>query len=198
MSVLGLEGSYVADNVDRAMRGEQFGDAGVYMQEQKPVVAGSKRRRESESAAAPSGRSRSKAVESQVASFQGLPNPFAGAGAVPSTEVTQGYYDGERGGDVDMDDGGSLGTGAGYSEDESGEVSSYQPKERKHRKIEGEKTVKPKRLKTHGITSGTYAIPHIPRNPDGTPRLPLPIGIMILRKLGSGLGRRCRISRAAC
>ncbi|ORY91602.1 F/Y-rich N-terminus-domain-containing protein, partial [Leucosporidium creatinivorum] len=93
------------------------------------------------------------------------------------------------------DDTRSFGTGAGYSEDEGAggagggaggaEPKEFVVKERKHRKIEGEKTIKPKRLKTHGITSGTYQIPHVPRNPDGTPRLPIPIGIMILRKLGT-------------
>ena len=187
VAVLGLEGSYVAENVERAMRGEAFGDAGMYVQQdQKPVVAGNKRRRESESATPAGGsRSRSRAAEPQVAAFHGLPNPFAGAGAMVADEYVAPVHQEARRGDVDMDDGGSIGEGAGYSEDEQPDVKEYQPKERKHRKLEGERTVKPKRLKTHGITSGTYNIPHISRNADGTPRLPLPIGIMILRQLGS-------------
>lgn len=44
--------------------------------------------------------------------------------------------------------------------------------------------VKPKRLKASGIVPGTYVIPAIPRNPDRTPRLPLPVGIMVLKSLG--------------
>jgi hypothetical protein len=44
--------------------------------------------------------------------------------------------------------------------------------------------VKPKRLKASGIVPGTYVIPAIPRNPDHTPRLPLPVGIMVLKSLG--------------
>ncbi|KAK4700712.1 hypothetical protein P7C70_g5534, partial [Phenoliferia sp. Uapishka_3] len=57
---------------------------------------------------------------------------------------------------------------------------------RKHRKKEdsGEKTTKTRRLKGHGITSGTFQIPHIQRNADGTPVLPLALGVMVFRSFG--------------
>lgn len=217
VSILGLEGSYVAENVERAMMGEQVLEPGAMYVEQKPVTSGggggTKRRRGSES----SGRAgKSKIVEAPGAVYQGLPNPFAGAGATPipppapveaspAPPPQQQHYgsasasvEPQQHGDVDMDDDTrSFGTGGAYSEDEGAsaaggeagaEPKEFVVKERKHRKIEGEKTIKPKRLKTHGITSGTYQIPHVPRNPDGTPRLPIPIGIMILRKLGSEFG----------
>lgn len=97
----------------------------------------------------------------------------------------------------------SPGSAASYDEDHTGDVSvqsgsglhslhgfspGTQQQPRKHRKAEvnaNDKQIKPKRLKTHGIKSGTYQIPFIHRNPDGTPQLPMSVGIMILRKLGS-------------
>lgn len=205
VGILGLEGSYVAENVERAMLGERFPEPGAVLVESKPSSGGGKRRRGSESGGGGRAvRGKSKTVDPPVAvaAYQGLPNPFAGAGATPvaaspyespqaaygSVEPLQQQHQYGGAGDVDMDDDARSvgGSDAGYSEAESSK--EYQVKaERKHRKIEGEKTIKPKRLKTHGITSGTYSIPFVPRYADGTPRLPLPIGIMILRKLGSEL-----------
>lgn len=67
-------------------------------------------------------------------------------------------------------------------------VPQPQPQPRKHRKSDvppEQRMIKPKKLKTHGITSGTYPIPFVPRTPTGEPVLPMPAGIMVLRKLGS-------------
>lgn len=44
---------------------------------------------------------------------------------------------------------------------------------------------KPKRLKAHTVKSGTFPIPWIPRDQFGQPRLPLKVGVMEIRELGT-------------
>ena len=47
-----------------------------------------------------------------------------------------------------------------------------------------EKAARSKRSKGSVLTPGVHSIPYVPRNPDGTPRLPLAAGIMTLNSLG--------------
>ncbi|KIJ53462.1 hypothetical protein M422DRAFT_154695, partial [Sphaerobolus stellatus SS14] len=46
------------------------------------------------------------------------------------------------------------------------------------------RSTKPKRLKAHTVQSRSYSIPTVPRNPDGSPQLPLNVGIMTVKNLG--------------
>ena len=51
-----------------------------------------------------------------------------------------------------------------------------------------EKPAKAKRPKNAAVVSGTHLVPFTPKNPDGSPRLPLPVSTMVLRNLG---GQSC-------
>ena len=46
------------------------------------------------------------------------------------------------------------------------------------------RTVKPKRLKTHAVTTKSFSIPMVPRDKLGKPMLPLNVGIMTVINLG--------------
>lgn len=211
VAVLGLEGSYVAENVERAMAGERFGEAGasgeVGAGKSSGGGGGTKRRRESSVGGSSTVKAKARAP---IETLQGLPNPFAGFGAVPvgapeptppppSVSASGRHASSQLDNDVDMPDGSQSPGSIMYSEDEDGGAGvDVKPKERRHRKMEGDKVIKPKRVKAHGITSGTFQIPRVPRYPDGTPQLPLPVGIMVLRNLGGELaGARLR-ARLRC
>ena len=143
--------------------------------------------------------------------LQYLPNPFASAGAVPegatmarnsaealaaaqATAVAQQHpiqptYDSPApptpAVDYEVDDGGS---GAEYSEEED-----YKPDISGGGGARGGKggarqsTGPPKKMKKQkasALVPGALSIPFVPRNADGTPRLPLAAGIMTLTALG--------------
>ncbi|GAA6005058.1 hypothetical protein JCM10207_008496 [Rhodosporidiobolus poonsookiae] len=211
VAVLGLEGSSIAANVERALSGETLEAAS------EQPARGSKRRRES-SAGVSKGKGRAPSVAMPPpppAPVNNLPNPFASFGAVPvgssmsrnnaealaassapalpplpaaaptaapDFEPAQTPYED----DIAMDDGMSDGFGAGSDED----GGAYKPAERKRggRKSAGgaeSAGFKPKKVRAHGLTSGTYTIPTIARNPDGTARLPITVGIMTISSLGN-------------
>ncbi|GAA5918493.1 hypothetical protein JCM1841_003265 [Sporobolomyces salmonicolor] len=205
VTVLGVEGSTIATNVERALAGEM-----LEVVSEQP--RGNKRRRESSMGAGSKGKARASVAPPPVVeqpALQHLPNPFAAAGAVPegtammrnnaealaasqaAYSVTTPAYTAPAAVpaaeyDVSMDDGQSVAS-LGFSD---GEGEDYKPTvaARKAGRKSGydgpEKLAKPKKVRAHGITSGTYNIPHIPRNADGTPRLPMPIGTMTLKNLG--------------
>ncbi|GAA6008804.1 hypothetical protein JCM11491_003789 [Sporobolomyces phaffii] len=93
--------------------------------------------------------------------------------------------------EYDLDDGGGGGDGASSDEEED-----YKPNiadgiaggpgaRRAGRQSTGpERGSKSKRGKGSVLGPGVHAIPHVPRNADGTPRLPLAAGIMTLNNLG--------------
>ncbi|GAA5956667.1 hypothetical protein JCM3765_005697 [Sporobolomyces pararoseus] len=92
------------------------------------------------------------------------------------------------GGDYDMEEGGSEGSGVGSG----GEEEDYKPNigggaggRRGGRQSAGpDKPSRSKRSKGSALTPGIVTIPLVPRNSDGTPRLPLAAGIMTLTNLG--------------
>lgn len=195
IAVLGLEGSYVAEDVERALSGDT-----PRALERK--AGGGKRKRESTGDRSSSkGKGKAEVVNPVSAGLQYLPNPFAG----------MGLGDGAMGGRGNPtmiaaqqaaaaalaagtrphveDESRSPGSAMSYDDDEQGGGGSTTAKKHKKAQDSSDKVIKPKRLKTHGITSGTYTIPFIPRNPDGTPELPLPVGIMVLKRLGGEFSR---------
>ncbi|BGP15010.1 hypothetical protein JCM10213_002846 [Rhodosporidiobolus nylandii] len=223
VAVLGLEGSTVALNVERALAGEAFDPAG------EAPARGSKRRRESSSGA---GRGKSRATSASASApaptpapvyaaapapeINNLPNPFAAIGAsipvgetfarnnadalaaasaspapaaatpqplAPSSGPAAATYEE----DASMLDNSDDGFGAAEEEDDGG---AYKPAP--SRRAAGRKSgaegggMKPKKVRAHGLTSGTHKIPPIPRNADGTPRLEdINVGILMLRNLGT-------------
>ncbi|GAA5854516.1 hypothetical protein JCM8547_004871 [Rhodosporidiobolus lusitaniae] len=48
---------------------------------------------------------------------------------------------------------------------------------------------KPKKVKAHGVVSETHKIPPVARNADGTPTLPVQVGMVTVQKLGSVVNR---------
>ena len=48
----------------------------------------------------------------------------------------------------------------------------------------GDKPAKAKRPKNAAVVAGTHLVPFVQKNPDGSPRLPLPVSTMVLRSLG--------------
>lgn len=261
VALLGVDGSNIADNVERALSGEQFGvvSAATVPPEAEPESratasrkTSSKRRRESTTPAPP-----------VRESLQGLPNPFEVALPAPVKQRTPSpspppappaaveqvsaplplpappapapvevktapspapastyplpappplplpvpsaispaqtqhgypsqsayvpqqypsqtsYYDAEM-----SDDGRSLGSGA-YSEDDGGDYGHNPGSKKARRSNSAGGPRKPKRQKVQTATPGTHTIPHIPRNPDGSPRLPLQVGTMLLKNVGS-------------
>ncbi|KAL8277922.1 hypothetical protein RQP46_009741 [Phenoliferia psychrophenolica] len=211
VAVLGLEGSNVAGVVERALAGEQMSSS-VATTSAAPGGGGGKRRRESSSndkspVVGTGGKGKGRppppaaAPEYSVQSQAFFPNPFAGgAGAVPDGAPLLGRQPmtvtvarpalppvAIPAPDVDMDD----------SDDDQDDGEQLGGKtvpggSRKHRAKAvndaagggGSKSAKTRRLTGHGITTGTFQIPFVPRHPDGTPVLPLTLGVMILRKLG--------------
>ncbi|KAM0746395.1 FYRN-domain-containing protein, partial [Meredithblackwellia eburnea MCA 4105] len=43
---------------------------------------------------------------------------------------------------------------------------------------------KPRKIKAQGITTGTFMVPFVQRNPDATPVLPVNVGVFNVRKIG--------------
>ncbi|BGP39021.1 hypothetical protein JCM10450v2_002978 [Rhodotorula kratochvilovae] len=222
VAALGLEGSSIAINVERALAGEALEPAA------EPTARGSKRRRESSSGAGARGKSRASAAAASapvaegppVPMFNNLPNPFAAAGAVPlgaqmarnnaeafaaaatataaseSPVVEQSISVAATPADeadFAMDDAASVGSDGGFVEDDGGDykppaVTSGRARGGARKSdygAAGDKLVKPKKVKQHGLTSGTFSIPPIPRNADGSIRLPMSVGIMQIKSLGA-------------
>lgn len=220
VAVLGLQGSTIAANVERALSGETL-----------EVVSdgprGGKRRREDSQGAGGrrSGRP-STGAEPAVPAFD-LPNPFASIGAAVPVGATMARNNAEAlaaataaeappvaapapgplpvpsstpaappppappAGDIDVamdDDAASVGSAEALAEDDGGDykprVYSAPASGKRGRKSETGAS-RPKKVRQHNLTSGTFAIPHIARNADGTPRLPLSLGIIQVRALGS-------------
>lgn len=174
VAALGLEGSAVAELVERALAGEQL----------EPAHGGTKRRRESSGpeptshAVGTGGMGKGRAYAHQSVAF--LPNPFAGAGAsseprpvAPTAAL-----------DTEMDLATPNSTLDGEQDDDGDAPTAGPSGSRTHPKADAAGTTKTRRLKGHGITSGTFQIPFVQRNPDGSPVLPLALGVMVLRKLG--------------
>lgn len=226
VSLLGLEGSSVALNVERALAGEALVPAASLMTAAEPAARGNKRRREGSSGAGGAGaRGKSRAGAGPAAAsgdaptFNNLPNPFAAVGAVPlGSAMARNNAEalaaaapsqspvvapvaalaGSAEPDMTMDDGASVASGDGLAEDDGGD---YKPGARAGRGgarrsdfgVAGggagaagdNKLVKPKKIKQHNLTSGTFSIPPIPRNADGSIRLPTSVGIMQIKSLGS-------------
>lgn len=212
VAILGLQGSYVAADVERALSGEAI-------REPDPrTVASSKRKRESTGEHA-SSKGKGKAVEAGRAVSTGLrdlPNPFAsfvGTGAAGGrgdpqaiaaetarfsaaaaeaqveNQMEEGYASAGGGSVMSMED--QSYSGAEGSTTPSGPlkapaVVALLPGAKRSRKSTegGEKGPKPRRSKATAVTSGVYTIPHIPRNQDGTPQLPVNAGIMVIKNLG--------------
>ncbi|GAA5971911.1 hypothetical protein JCM11641_001566 [Rhodosporidiobolus odoratus] len=205
VAVLGLEGSNIAGNVERALAGEAL----------QPVAEaparGSKRRRES-SMSVPRGKGRAASASAPVASAppppaNNLPNPFAAIGAsipvgaamsrnnadvlasvsVPpsispaSLAVTHEIAPVAYEDDVAMDE------PLSDDNDPLQEDEDYKPLPKRGGRKSGVESgvMKPKKVRAHGVTSGTHAVPPIIRNPDGTPRLPVHAGILQVRSLGT-------------
>lgn len=220
VAILGVEGSYIAENVERALAGEQFG--AVSRSEDplaQPLQSTSKntgkRKRQSDSP-----------VVQVRESLQGLPNPFSFGAATSSDLKTEqdsdavttiaplpvpshthspraatAYSSYQSPNDQDLDEDARSARSGTYSEDEGGAelyhagdgdasaAPAAAPKPaKKSRKSESGSRPKVKRQRVQAATPGRHTIPHTPRNPDGTPALPLPIGIMVLNNLGGTCG----------
>lgn len=225
VAVLGLAGSAVAHNVERALAGESFDAAAAAASTSLDGgLRGAKRRRESSTGAvvggsgrARGGRASAAATDVSAPGFNNLPNPFALAGAIPvGAPMSRNNADAiaaaaptagaptptavsaapvASGGDIDvaMDDNASVGSAEGPAEEDGGD---YKPttSAATRRAGGGRKSDtgqgKPKRLRQHGLTSGTFSIPPIPRHADGTPVMPIMAGIMSIRNLGSECPKR--------
>ncbi|GAA6064140.1 hypothetical protein JCM10212_005141 [Sporobolomyces blumeae] len=215
VAVLGLEGSTIATTVERALAGEHLqavSDQAMH-QVQQPAARSTKRRRESSSGGA-RGKSRgSTSAAPESVSHQHLPNPFASAGAVPegstmvrnsaealaasqaaaAAELAGGLPTGYEGDapvmtdDYYPDDTASVGSGegAGGYEDDGEDYKPALGKKSGRQSTGPDKPSRPKKVRQQGLAPGTFSVPFVPRNPDGTPRLPLPAGIMTLNKLGT-------------
>lgn len=177
VSVLGLEGSRVAEAVERALAGELM----------VPVKSASER-----------SSSKGKGREilpppPAIASMRDMPNPFAASLPTPiPSSLTQNQEQQsqtlhqaiEVDSDVnymkpkpEFDD--SIGSPAGSA-------MSFEDGNRTEDSAPAKKKIKIKKPKvSSGITSGTFSIPFIPRNEDGTVKLPLPVGTMVLHRLGN-------------
>lgn len=220
VAVLGLGGSAIAHNVERALAGESFDAAAAAASTSADGGSrGAKRRRESSTGAVVGGSGRARAGRASAAAtdvsapgFNNLPNPFALAGAVPvGAPMSRNNADAiaaaaptggaptptavsaapvASGGDIDvaMDDNASVGSAEGPAEEDGGD---YKPTtSAATRRAGGGRRLdtgqgKPKRLRQHGLTSGTFSIPPIPRHADGTPVMPIMAGIMSIRNLGT-------------
>ncbi|GAA5986766.1 hypothetical protein JCM10908_000887 [Rhodotorula pacifica] len=221
VAVLGLAGSAVAHNVERALAGESFDAVASTSADTGP--RGAKRRRESStgvgsgSGRARGGRASAAATDSSAPGFNNLPNPFALAGAIPvGAPMSRNNADAiaaaapvgatpapaaptatvpaeptpvAPSGDIDvaMDDNASVGSGEGAAEEDGGD---YKPATGAGAKRGGGRksdtgAAKPKKVRQHGLTSGTFSIPPIPRHADGTPVMPIMAGIMSIRNLGT-------------
>ncbi|GAA6029854.1 hypothetical protein JCM8097_001080 [Rhodosporidiobolus ruineniae] len=225
VAVLGLRGSTVAANVERALAGEAFEGAS-----DAPAARANKRRRESFTGVARGGGGRARTSASAAAPealappppapVMHLPNPFAAIGAAipvgstmarnnaealaassapapipvelaptpvvepsPAATPAPGGYD-----DDAMD--GEEEDGGGYVDNDDAEDYKPSAKERRaaggSRKSEGlTGQARPKKVRVHGVTSATHQIPPIARGEDGTPYLPVTVGVMIIRNLGA-------------
>lgn len=202
VAVLGLEGSTIAENVERALSGEILVSAAALKEKEE-----AKRAQKAEKAARAEANGHehsSKGKGKEIAapplnSLRDLPNPFSGgAGAsipppavpivVPAPiEAPQnllslgaGYMKAKQ----EFEEVGSpAGSTMSYDEDGMSRIPEEAPA-RKHRKAEPGEKVKTKRLRPTGITTGTWPIPFVTRNSDGSPKLPMPVGIMTLTNLG--------------
>lgn len=199
VAVLGLEGSTVAENVERALSGEILVSAAALKAKEE-----AKRAQKAEKAARAEANGHEKGKGKEIAapplnSLRDLPNPFsggAGASIPPPTVPILAPAPIEAPQDL-------LSLGAGYMKAKqefeepaspAGSAMSYDDEGmsripegapiRKHRKSEPGEKVKAKRLRPTGITTGTWPIPFVPRNSDGSPKLPMPVGIMTLTNLG--------------
>lgn len=212
--VLGLAGSSVAHNVERALAGESFDAAASGSADSG--ARGAKRRRESSTGGDAGGRrsrggraSGAPTGDISVPGYTNLPNPFAMAGAIPvgapmsrnnadaltmtaaptASSVAAPVEPAAATADIDvaMDDGASVGSAEGLSEEDGADFKpavSATGGRRGGRKSEGGPP-KPRKIRQpHVLTSGTFLIPPIARNADGTPVLPLTAGIMSIRNLG--------------
>ncbi|GAA5841199.1 hypothetical protein JCM9279_000576 [Rhodotorula babjevae] len=236
VAVLGLEGSSIALNVERAMSGVEL----VPAAEAAAAVRAGKRPRESSSgvsgAARPArGRARRSsfsqpapataavaAAGADVPTYNHLPNPFAAVGAVPlgsamarnnaeaiaaagpsqpsasaSAAAAAAAHEASVEPDSVMDDAASVGSGDGaeaFLDDDGGD---YKPAMRRAGARKSDygvgagagaagdgKLFKPKKVKQHNLTTGTFSIAPIPRNADGSVRLPASVGIMQIKSLG--------------
>ncbi|GAA5869947.1 hypothetical protein JCM3774_000534 [Rhodotorula dairenensis] len=218
VAVLGLAGSAVAHNVERALAGESFDAAAASTSTSADYGSrGAKRRRESStgvgggSGRARGGRASAAATDVSAPGFNNLPNPFALAGAIPvGAPMSRNNADAiaaaspgpatfaqtpagaelAPSGDIDvvMDDNASVGSGEGAAEEDGGDYKPAMSAAAK-RAGGGRKSDtghgKPKKLRQHGLTSGTFSIPPIPRHADGTPVMPIMAGIMSIRNLGT-------------
>lgn len=110
---------------------------------------------------------------------------------VPTTTTAAGVTPGL--GEYEMEEGGgSGGSQGGFGTEGDEEEEDYKPNiagggtRRGGRQSTGgpEKAARSKRSKGSVLTPGVHSIPYVPRNPDGTPRLPLAAGIMTLNSLG--------------
>lgn len=187
VSVLGLEGSRVAEAVERALAGEV-------------MVA----RKTVSEAASSKGKGREiLPPPPAIASMRDMPNPFAASLPTPVPTIPSSLSQTQEqqpqtprqatGEDSDannmkpkpeFDDsiGSPMGSTMSYEDDNKTEDGAPPKKNRKSESGEKIKIKKPK--VSSGITSGTFSIPFIPRNEDGTVKLPLPVGIMELNSLG--------------
>ncbi|GAA5927700.1 hypothetical protein JCM3775_006058 [Rhodotorula graminis] len=235
VAVLGLEGSSIALNVERAMSGVEL----VPAAEVAAAARAGKRPRESSSgvsggaAARPRGRARRSSFSQPTAAaaasaagavdaptYNNLPNPFAAVGAVPlgstmarnnaeaiaaagpsdahasAVAAAAGAAAPEASVEPDsvMDDAASVGSGEhgegeGFLDEDGGD---YKPAARRAGARKSDtgaagdgKLFKPKKVKQHNLTTGTFSIPPIARNPDGSVRLPASVGIMQIKSLGT-------------
>ncbi|GAA5889803.1 hypothetical protein JCM8208_001135 [Rhodotorula glutinis] len=234
VAVLGLEGSNIALNVERAMSGVEL----VPAAEVAAAARAGKRPREGSSgvsagaAARPRGRARRSSFSQPAATaaasaagvvdaptYNNLPNPFAAVGAVPlgstmarnnaEAIAAAGPSESPMGAtaaaaveasvepDSVMDDAASVGSGEGegFVDDDGGD---YKPAARRAGARKSDygasasagaagdgKLFKPKKVKQHNLTTGTFSIPPIPRNADGSVRLPASVGIMRIKSLGT-------------
>jgi hypothetical protein len=183
VAVLGLEGTSIASQVERILNGEE-----VVVQD----APSAKRRRESSSTGA-KGKAKEAVTSAAGQALHSLPNPFAFGGAAAPPAPLPTMSPGPSGTaspapqGLSMEGSQSPVFSDSFDEDDlkphlADMISVPPPKKpRKQHKLDG---LKPKKVRQHGITSGTFTIPHIPRNPDGTAKLPITAGMMLIKNLG--------------
>jgi len=151
--------------------------------------------------------------------LQYLPNPFAAAGAVPegtmmarnsaealaaAQAATAAQMQIQHQIPVNYDTPGSATPAIDYEIDDGGSGAEYSEEEDYKPDISGgggarggkggrQSTGPPKKMKKQkasALVPGALSIPFVPRNADGTPRLPLAAGIMTLTSLGGEIESR--------
>lgn len=190
ITTLGLRGAGIAENVEKALRGEQVASQPAisqHYQERSPSVGVShKRQREVE-------------LPKQAASLQQLPNPFdlnPYQMQQPSVlqqphsfdQAPQGHVPAPR----EYEDDGEFSAAASEVSEDDFERGGSVVTDSKPSVVKKVKSNKPKKKSSSGSAlnpPGTVPVAFVPRNPDGRPVLPLAVGIITIHNLGGEFNR---------